>query len=325
MSNLPIEDIAFDHRSITVNQKNFILNASTNESDPNINTVILSLDCRNESSLDWSKELERARKLKEDKFYILWDLNLGLPEKNYPIEDDTLLSSVKIALHQFIQVFWQEFQPWTIGVVLYKGNVPSFSCTKHEEKYSEEVHQLTLLSDYLHLLSFSLPDELQIFTLIEASSLENDALLTYCVSKEKFEYFILALKNSETPISALKWSSIEGKDLITSQSEEYAFSQDVNIGVCFVKDASISSEVLQDFDNLFTHLKKKGISYRILPEIFATEQWDELDYIIVLQKYASDQIVRMLQGFMAAGGTAVSYGDNLGLEGEIPFNQLVAE
>ncbi|MGD2169431.1 MAG: hypothetical protein PVI40_04235 [Chlamydiota bacterium] len=325
MNNLPIGDIAFDHRSITVNQKNFILNASTNENDPNINTVILSLDCRNESSLDWNKELEKARKLKEDKFYILWDLNLGLPENNYPIEDETLLSSVKIALHQFIQVFWQEFQSWTVGVILYKGDIPSFSYAKQEEKYNEGVHQLTLLSDCLHLLSFSLPDELQIFTLIEASSLENDAFLSYCVSKEKFEYFILALKNSEVPISALKWSCIEEKDLITSQSEEYAFAQDVNIGVCFVKDASVSSEVLQDFDNLFTHLKKKGISYRILPEIFATEQWDELDYIIVLQKYASDQIVRMLQGFMAAGGTAVSYGDNLGLEGEIPFNQLVIE
>lgn len=323
MNNSPIEDIAFDHRSFSVNQKNFLLYASNDEKDPNINTVIISLDCTNKSSLDWSKELERARKLKEKNFYILWELNLGLQESHYPIEDETLLASVKIALSQFIQVFWLEFQPWTVGVILYKGEVPNFSYSDLEDKCDEKMDQLTFLADYLHLLSFSLPDELLIFTLVDASSFDNNAQLILGVSKEKFEYFPLALKNSEAPISALEWHVIKDKDIVTSQSKKYAFTKDVNIGVCFVKDGSASKEALQDFNHLFEELKNKGISYRILPEIFATEQWDELDYIIVHSGHISDQIIRMLQGFIAAGGLAVSYGSYLEIEGEISFDQLL--
>ena len=49
-------------------------------------------------------------------------------------------------------------------------------------------------------------------------------------------------------------------------------------------------------------LEMRGISYRLIAEPYITEEWDELEELIIFSDWISPWGKRMAKGFEAAGG-----------------------
>lgn len=301
---MEIESQFFDHRHIYVNDRVFypVIHKEITEQT---NTILIELDGTNTSLLDWKEEVDKAAKYIEKGIYLLWEIDLGLSEANFPIEDEMYFQSLKKALEYFTQEIWSQFRRYTLGVSLYRGKIPAFF---HQEKNSSSLFQMNLLSEYLHLLAPSLPDDSLMMACLDLSSITSKAELIHLTSKDRFEFFLLAVKGLELPYCVgLEGPSSMGT--IDYKEQEMDKTKEENIGVYFPVDP-----IYEDLDATFKSLDEKQISYRILFERYATEQWDEIDYMILPKTKLSELGHRMLQGFCAAGGIPVGVNQKVSYE-----------
>lgn len=312
---MKIESQFFDHRHIYLNKEIFYPIAHR-EKDvaEKTNTIILELDGKNTSLLQWEKHLDTAKKYIEKGYYILWEIDLGLCEKRFPIEDEMYFQSLKRALDYFTQTVWSQFYSYTFGVSLYRGKIPQFF---HQENNPSSLFQMNLLSEYLHLLAPCLPDEVIMMAFLDLSEIHSKSELIHLTSKDLFEFFLLAVKGEELSYSVgLENTSWMGA--IDLKGGCFSEKKEVNVGVYFPTDP-----IYKELDELFTSLDQHNISYRILFERYATEQWDEIDYMIFPKGKLSGQGNRMLQGFCAAGGIPVSINEPMGVDQEISYKEFL--
>ena len=174
------------------------------------------------------------------------------------------LASHQLAVKVFAKSLWEKFQKESLGVILYKGEVPPFP--------------LDAFADYLHLLAAYLPDELPAFALFNT---RGDPLL---FSKELFPHIHLGF--SHPPYGALQW----GERLKPQWS-------DGKIGVVLPPQEKGVS-----FTEIESLLPMPITQYRLIAESFLTEEWDELEEILIFPKWISSMGRRMVQGFEATGG-----------------------
>ncbi len=130
-------------------------------------------------------------------------------------------------------------------------------------------------ADYLHHLAAALPDEVAPFALFDC---EGDPML---FSKEIFPYVHLGFRSG--PIGAVRWGE-------TIEPLRY----DGKVGVVL----PLREKGLR-FDELKPYL---GGSYRLIAEPYITEEWDDLDELIIFPHLISSWGMRMVKGFEAAGG-----------------------
>lgn len=150
----------------------------------------------------------------------------------------------------------------TLGVILYQGPVPSFP--------------LEEFADFLHHVAAELPEDLPAFALFDC---KGDPLL---FSKEIFPHIHLGFRSG--PIGVIEW----GETLIPKRYDQ-------RVGVAL----PLTEKGLQ-FDEVDACLKSG--SYRFINEPYLTEEWDDLDEIIIFKDLISPWGRRMLQGFEATGG-----------------------
>ncbi|MDE3045663.1 MAG: hypothetical protein KGJ02_03360 [Verrucomicrobiota bacterium] len=261
----------------------------------------IELGCEPHHTLDWSKALERARQSKKK---ILWKLELGLEGLYFPLEDELRFQALILALHEFSQKVWPEFQEKSIGICLYRGTVDfsehfawterqkeNFSAWLEEQPDSPSTRRLFCADSfavYFQMLSHRLPDEAPIFLLFDARSIHPPSHALQILSKERFQYFEVALRGDDLPRDGYTW---EGETL---QLRQIAGA----VGLVFPETNDLKA--LQAFDRLLA--EKKG---RVVFESFLTEEWEGLDQLIVVSENVSSQTARKLKGFCAAGGEVI--------------------
>lgn len=176
-------------------------------------------------------------------------------------------ASYRLAVQVFLEGVWSRFQEETVGVVLYKGAIPPFEM----EEFAE----------YLHHLAALLPDEVFPFALFDCPG---DPQL---FSKEIFPHIHLGFRSG--PIGVLRW----GTDIET-------VSYDAPLGVALpLREKGV------DVRPFLKHLDEAGCSYRLIAEPYITEEWDELEELIIFKDLISPWGMRMVQGFEAAGGKVI--------------------
>ncbi len=217
----------------------------------------------------------------------LWELEFG------PLSPRTL-PSFKIAVELFVESVWQHYQEQTLGVILYRGALPPY--------------EIEILADMLHQLGALLPDELPPFALFDLEA--EGSYYGQLFSKELFSHIHLGFRSG--PFGALRW----GKKLTP-------LHHDAKLGLVL----PLRSMVVQDdrIDSCLSDLRKRNIPYRLIAEMQLTEEWDELDDLIVFSSLLSKQGFRKVQGFIAAGGRVVVVGEGLALEREIGYREFGAE
>lgn len=274
--------------------------------------ITIQLPSKISDDLNWIEPKKTAFKAIDEGKKIFWEFDLGLTAPYFPLEDELIFHSLCLSLTTFSKELWPFFQEHTESASLYRGSADfssffswsekqlfNWNSWQREKMANKEKHLRRLFcadafAFYFQMLTYRLPDELSVTLTLNGKDCGTLAETLQLVSKERFEHFILDLQ--EIPLV---------KDSLTA--------------VCFPQEAECSQEILEKLDELFDCLEKP---LRVIPELFLTESWDEVEYLFVLSDALSQSGKRKLIGFCAAGGTVITLGKKIGLSQEIGIEEI---
>jgi hypothetical protein len=279
------------------------------------NTITIFLDGRLKAEMAWESASQIARHAIEKGFLIFWDLNLGLfDELLQPLANQAQFSSLQLSVNHFVKTLAYEFKKHTMGVSLYRGDMHVKDLDSEyeiKENVDRLLFQQKIAVEYLSLLAAALPGWLDPYLFLDASSYQNPLKF---LNPSRFEPFKVAVKGSDLPFPVLGWH----KNGLNGFSAEEIFNplEIPIIGLCLPIGMQ---DHLDAIEKACAQLLNDSIAFKIIPENNLTAQWDGLEMIIFDPTVLTPQGKRMLQGFCAAGGTAVSIGAPIGLSNEITF------
>lgn len=288
---------------------------------------VICLKAQPEDEFDWKASIHLAEQLIEQGKWILWELDLGFNERLIDLSDQGLFYSHTIAIQEFSSQIWKNFSHHSLGLILYRGSGNFSSQVIHlQERFAEEkernenLHSLeiygaSLFGEYLHRLISFLPDEVQPFACIDAAGVSSNVLAALMFSRRYFEYLHLAVCGSPLPIPGFCWK--KGGSFAGWMGSERPPEQPRPIpsrALCLPPDAFCNDEVLNKLERVLSSLLDSGEPFRLICEERLTEEWNNLDQLIVCTDQLSPQGKRMLQGFVAAGGVVTDAGTILSAE-----------
>jgi hypothetical protein len=294
------------------------------------NTVFLRLPASLKDDLEWAKEKIQAEQISASGKYILWGIDLELSAFTFAPEDSAAFFSFSIAIEEFTTHFWPMFQKQTFGVVLYCGKCPSerhfppaiwdpafleWANSFHSvsDKALYDLYCIQMLSEYLHRLVAFLPEAILPFALIDVMSVQSPGRVAQLFSKERFEHIQIALRGATCPFSGICWDEGQNAQGYLGKNPrvtEAALA--TSLGLYLPKDGYIDALFTHELDRLIFKLKQRQTSFRIIPEEKLTEQWDGIDRLIVSSQSISPQGKRKLLGFIAAGGSVITFEETEG-------------
>jgi hypothetical protein len=289
------------------------------------NIVLLRLPARLSDDLVWSKEKGHAEQIAASGKFILWEIDLGLSTFQFTPENSAAFFSFTVALEEFTANLWPAFQTQTFGAALYRGDFPSvenFPLAHWESAFSDwsnefkalssesfyDLYCIQMLGEYLHRLLSFLPDTVLPFAFIDVSRIRSPGKIAQLFSKERFEHVQLALKGAKQPFSGICWDEGQNAQGYLSQAPKTKEAITASsLGIYLPKDRHIDLALIQEFDKLIFQLNEKRMPFRMISEEKLTEQWDGIDRLIVPSQAISGQGRRKLRGFIAAGGSVITF------------------
>jgi len=253
------------------------------------------------SELNWDAAKKLARTHISQRKRICWEIDLGLEIGTLFLKDSALFFSCGLALEQFSKEIWPEFKDETLAVSLFRGPFEIaeriFWDASLDEDFQDYMLHLedasqrklffaaTMFAEFLHRLISYLPTEVVPLCQFKIPEGMGRALAACLFSRARFEYLHLQM-----PVPV----------------------QTISTAVVIPSDAFCTQAALTELEEIFKHLEKNRISFRMISEIFLTEEWNGIEQLYV-SKAVSPQGKRMLQGFVAAGGTILECGNLLPL------------
>jgi hypothetical protein len=338
-------NFVFDNYRFLLNDAPFVplIKQGSLEGVAKCNALSILLPAHPKDDLVWKEQKDQANEAIEKGLFVFWELDLGLNSLKNNFNDPSAFLSHSIALKEFSDSIWKNFRGKTLGVSLYKGPVDFFNrmhwprqMAEHFEEWLAD-HALqsqphghflqifcaNIFGEYLHRLASYLPDEANLFCCLDAMNAASRAQLAHILSKDRFEYFHLALKGGGLPLGSLNWErGRSSAGWIGSGVPDFVDSFPT-VGILFPNDDGLSLETLSQIDQVLDQLDHRNIPFRIISETYLTEQWNGIDVLVVLSNSLNAIGRRKLQGFCAAGGTVSVIGNPIGLSLEITFQDTI--
>lgn len=277
------------------------------------NTLPIILEGHMQSDLNWDFAYDLAKKAMDSGKMIYWQMNLGLfSSQGLSIDNQTLFQSLCLALEHFRDGLWKQFESHSLGLSLYQGS-PDFStflpwnegwkeqyrewCQEcfsdtNEDKLRLRFFCRNALAEYLTLLARRLPDALPCYVTLDCSHIQNPIEQLQMLYPECWEGVNLHLINPVLPLISL------GKDPLPS-----------SLGLCLPSIEKYLPENDEKWEHLLGFLIQSKQPFRLIAESHLTTQWRGLDLLIYDENRISAQGKRKIQGFEAAGGTAIALGE----------------
>lgn len=311
------------------------------------NACSLLLDARLQSKLQWEEQLNWAEQLVDSGYQLFWQLDFGIcRDLCQPLSDEMQFRSFGIAVDHFVHSVWTRFQAQSLGVSLYRGSLDfsrhfpwtdeqrqgfqdflkekgkKESSLDHflkqpEGKYEVQLFCRDVVVEYLELLSTRLPPSLLAFALVESYGVSIGPVEAELLSREAFQHIHPIVRGQTQAHRAMRW---EGNNYTSgfigrwkAQKVETTTSQ---VGVLLPARERSSWDLVQKLGEVVNVLDKERTVYRYIPESLLTMDWEGLESVIYVSEGVSPAGFRQLQGFVAAGGRPVAYGEPLGLDGE---------
>lgn len=260
---------------------------------------MISLDARASSSLDWDFSVLEGEK-------IFWRLDFGLEDPNFPMDDEMHLQALKLATQKFVKEIYPKYEEISRGVIFYMGSLDFSKDFVWSEKqllgFSEWKENQPMASEdllkkfycrdvfvhYFQLLSYEIPEDLPIYLFFDADYVGGLAEKHHILSKERFEFFEIAVRNLPH-FGGPFW---EGECEPVQKSL-------IHDAICFPEDAYLDGKVLEKLDQKMSSFNNP---LRVVKETFLTEDWLEIDRLHVIENSLSPRGERKLTGFKVAGG-----------------------
>lgn len=180
--------------------------------------------------------------------------------------------------------------------------------------------------EYLHLLSHRLSDAIPCILLLDAGSLASSPIWQLqLLHPEPFDPLVYAIKNGGLPFESLGWDGPPSNFgyLGTTLPSVSPSKAEVSIGFCLPPGDKICPSHYHPFEKAMLSLLHRDIPFKLIPESQLTTQWDGLDHLLYAPSALSREGTRKLQGFCAAGGTAVTLEHKTGLSHEIDLTNFM--
>ncbi|SPJ31818.1 hypothetical protein [Candidatus Protochlamydia amoebophila] len=180
--------------------------------------------------------------------------------------------------------------------------------------------------EYISLLISRLPDTLPAYLFLDVTHFANHPLYQMqLLHPARFEQFNLALKGFTLPFFAWGWQS-QATSLGYSGIHPLPIPPNnvASIGICIPPLFISRPSQFKGLEQALKDLLAQAIPFRLIAEEHLITGWDGLDYLIYTPTGLSGQGKRKLQGFCAAGGTAISTSDLIGLDYEITYETFMA-
>ena len=277
---------------------------------------MIELDASLHSLLDWTFSFKKSKKP------LFWYLNFGFSKKLPPYHLNAPLASYLIAVETFAQTCFKPYKDETEGVYLFRGSLEEALSMQWDAssesdflswkkglpnmKHLKDVYSMLAFSNYLHLLAAALPERLKVLMSLDVQGAFSPSRLAQLLSCEHFSHINIVVTGTDFPI---RGGGKNGGKVPT-------------LGVVFPKLIKSSETVLDQIDKIMQTLQDNNFSFKMIAESHLTEQWDHLDHIIVLSHALTSEGIRKMQGFNAAGGIAVIWGDLLGLADEMSLKDF---
>lgn len=313
--------------------------------------VTIHLDGRMQSDLDWKEAKEHALQAVNKGYAVMWNMQMGLfDELLHPLTHQAQCLSLTLALEHFRDSLWKEFKSQTLGITLFRGSADfshGFRWDEHQEhnlrhwlqdiqvshlagldlahmkEHEEAIAFIRLYCrdvaiEYLALLATRLPDSLPAYLFLDTHSLP-PSLLTemQLLNPERFDRLHLALQGHQLPFHALGWKMPTPQGYSGDALCDLPIQKEVSVGVCIPPMHFYHVQHYNGLEEGISALHQKSIPFKLIAESHLTAQWDGLDYLLFSPNGLTSQGKRKLQGFCAAGGTAVSTAHLIGLPDEI--------
>jgi hypothetical protein len=319
---------------------------------PGYNARTVFFDLSLSSPLSWENEKNLARQYIQQGYCIVFDIKLGIFETgSLPLRHPAQFQSLAIAIEHFRDTILIEFQEHTKGMICsriplrFSNIIPwdeelidNFDAWIRERSISNDMQSIkgtdyekTLIElylrdmsiEYLQLLFSRIPDSIACFLLLDASDVQSPFLFLQLTAKDRYDRFILAIKNAPIPIDTLVWQSgadlggYIGTDLSTfTPLQERA---DVMVGIVLPLCNTVRPQAFDGLEQALTFLIKKQIPFRIISEEHLTICWEGIDELILCSKGISKIGVRKLCGFLATGGMIIYTDKSLGYDQDTSF------
>lgn len=320
------------------------------------NAITIELDGRVHSDLNWKTARIIAQQAIENGYNLMWNMQMGLfNDLTQPLTNQTQFLSLTLALEHFRDSLWKEFKTQTIGLTLFRGpaefskgfrwddnqkqnlqqwfqeiDFPHLATLNYSQLMQGEEKQLINLYcrnvtiEYLLLLTAPIPDSLPVYLFLDCFSLPRSfADEMQILNPERFDHLQLALKGHQLPFNVMGWENPTLQGYSGNSLQDLPPMQTTTVGICLPLMHFYQRQPYQDLEIGIRALQKKSISFKLIPECHLTSQWDGLDYLLYSPNGLSSQGKRKLQGFCAAGGTAISMGDLLGLTQELKLTDWI--
>jgi len=285
--------LGWDHKTFLIEGAPFYPDFSASG-----DTILVDLACEPNSDLNWTLPSTSKK--------ILWNFQFGLESPFFPLTDEFRFQALAASCRHFSETVWPTYKDQTIGGILYRGSADFFSHflwndlqKANQEEWQErfptahpQLFSADAFASYFQLLAHLLPDELPLVLCMDIRYLPSLARSLNLVSRERFEHFLLAIRGEKWPQDAYLWD----ENSLTFHSRE------ASIGLCFPQSASFTEEKFFEFDKILLDLYESNQPFRVVFEEFLTEQWENLDEILILPNSLSSIGQRKLKGFEAAGG-----------------------
>ncbi|MCH9811447.1 hypothetical protein K0U07_01635 [bacterium] len=253
---------------------------------------------------------------------VCLELFLDLFDKSFSFADPLQFSIRKKALEELLNCIPEEA---IHHIILFRGPLDFTSHIKKnaqvEEEYElwkqelesyqiEEEHLLhlfsaKLLSDFFHSLCSILPDSIKGVLLFSIPSFLEIGKVAELLSEETFSHLEVGIKNPKYFLEGICWGNGAGLHHLSYRPSHITYTEEE------VKTAVVLP-LLGDcdykcFEKMCHSLIEKKIPFKIIEENLLNEKWFQIDTIYYDEERTSFDGKRMIDGFIAAGGTALPF------------------
>lgn len=176
-------------------------------------------------------------------------------------------------------------------------------------------------SAYLLDLCKYLSDTIAPYLLLDATSIDSPLLQAQLLNKERYDYIELAVRGCDWPISSIVWGEGQATcGYIGKKFPPRCIPFEPTIGICLPPVSNISLNKCAGLESAISLLLHNKVPFKTIPEGLLVTEWDGLDTVFYTPSCLSPLGKRQLQGFCAAGGTVVTFGDKMGFVHEISYS-----
>ena len=287
--------------------------------------VNIPLDGSLSSNLSFPNLEAKIREVVEDGKKISLEIFLDIHTNTFSFYSEFELSIRKRSLEVLLAKISFLDNSHLYQIIFYRGtidfsnHIKSHALTEEEyihwkkrlsESIIDEEHLLHLFSSYLlstffHSIGSILPLEIQGAVLLTTPSYLSNAKIIELISDEIFPHLTTGIKNPLFFHEGISWGDGHGKTHLSyAPIKEIIKEQDVKTAIIL---PALGLCNYQKFDHICKLLQHKKIPYKIIEENLMNEKWFDIDHILFDEENTSFDGKRMVDGFIAAGGSAYTF------------------